>query len=98
MPERVNGPQPGEASGISWAVDCSRGKGSWTQKARISRGLLMEAETIGDRYAQIVSTPKTVPICLCKAISAVMLEARAHTWVVGKEGHEQQAGTTPPHP
>lgn len=102
LPERGKGPQPGEASGISWPVDSSHGKGSWTQKAHISQGSIMEAETIGERCVQTLSTQNIVPICPCKAISAVMLEARARTWVVGK-GHEQNGtsqatGRQVPHP
>lgn len=41
------------------------------------------------QIVQILSAHNIVPICLCKAISAVMLETRARTWGVGKEGQEQ---------
>lgn len=54
-----------------------------------SQGSVMAAEIEGDRCVQILSTHNIVLICPCKAISAVMLEARAHIWIVGKEGHEQ---------
>lgn len=63
-------------------VDSGHGKGSWTQKALVSQDSIMEAETDVCRSSALMVF--IVPMCLCKAISAVMLETRACTWVVGK--------------